>query len=102
MGVGRRYQLEDRNTSGARIPSRGHVLRQGMALGPLREAAEGVGEAKVAELHQTAGVQENVGWLGKRGGLRANMGGGLRTLGWGCGPWSSVDRAWAAPSGPGG
>lgn len=46
------------------VPSRGHILRQGMALGHLREAAEGASQAKVTELHQTAGVQENIGWLG--------------------------------------
>lgn len=33
------------------VPACGHILCQGLALGPLGEAAEGAGEAKVAELH---------------------------------------------------
>ena len=46
------------------VPSRGHILRQGMPLGDLREATEGASQAKVTELHPTAGIQETIGWLG--------------------------------------
>lgn len=48
------------------VPACGHVLCQGLALRPLREVAERAGQAKVTELHQAAGIQENVGRLGER------------------------------------
>lgn len=51
---------------GSPVPACGHVICQGLALRPLREATEGAGKTKVTELHQAAGVQENVGWLQER------------------------------------
>ena len=48
------------------VPACGHVICQGRALRPLREAPERAGETKVTEFHQAAGVQENVGRLQER------------------------------------
>lgn len=56
---------------GSPVPARGHVICQGLALRPLREAIKGAGETKVAELHRAAGVQENVGGL--QGRRRAEL-----------------------------
>lgn len=51
------------------VPACGHVLRQGLALRPFGGTAEAAGQAKVTELHLAAGIQENVGWLGRGRGL---------------------------------
>lgn len=82
---------------GSPVPARGHVICQGLALRPLREVTKGAGETEVAELHQAAGVQENVGRLQGRRWAELCQG-WVRTVGV-TGP---TNGARGAPSGPGG